>query len=760
MATDGDDLARHMQAVAAALIGEHNQRLSKAGDLRFGKNGSFSVDPKKGTWYDHEAKEGGGILALIEREKGLRGSDALDYLSQITNGAFQSRGGGTANRSRQPSRSSADAPPWHDDDPGPPDVTSGRQGAHARPQGGAGPSDLKQAMRAGPTKVYTYEGPQGDLVLEVCRYEWIENGERQKTFRQRRKPLPSDPPDKIKGGWVWSIAGIDVVPYRLMEVRAAIESGLPVLIAEGEKDADTLASWGLAGTTNPMGAGKWPECLNQHFAGAKKIILLRDNDAAGVNHANVVGASLRRALPEAEISVMGFDDLGEKEDVTDFRDKHGGDLDGFLDRLERDARPWQPQLPVSRYGAMRYVDIDRPGPEVEWLWDGWLTLQDKSIIGGESQSGKSFFAINLGMSIARYAGFLGSETEGGLVCYQAGESARGARRRLRAYRVEHQLSSDVDIPFVLLSKRIDLFSKDGGDVQGLIDEVRAWQAYYFQHPLRWLCIDTLARAAIGAEENSAKDMGIVLDNMDRLEQALGCAVTAVHHMNANGQKLRGSTAVYANVEQVLAISRDPANGIRTLKAAKMKDDADGGSLRFELKVHKLGIDKRERDITSCVVMPAGWKEAERGEEPPQEGEKVKGFRIWAELRDPLLAIMTALKHHGEIPPVDLAERYGLGPELRVVQWVHVREAFEKTTDEINPEKIQKRLANAGSKLRQYGIIARDNPYVWWTGKPVEGVSQTWGAGSWARRGKNQAQQPEPENPAVDVPEWVDNLLGG
>ena len=47
--------------------------------------------------------------------------------------------------------------------------------------------------------------------------------------------------------------------------------------------------------------------------------------------------------------------------------------------------------------------------------------------------------------------------------------------------------------------------------------------------VRWVIVDTLARAMAGMEENSAKDMGIAVAGIEAIAIALDCAVTAVHH---------------------------------------------------------------------------------------------------------------------------------------------------------------------------------------------------------------------------------------
>ena len=75
------DLAALIEPVAAALLGEPNSRLSSARELRWGRHGSLAVDLRRGTWFDHEAGTGGGVLALVARETGACATaEALQWL--------------------------------------------------------------------------------------------------------------------------------------------------------------------------------------------------------------------------------------------------------------------------------------------------------------------------------------------------------------------------------------------------------------------------------------------------------------------------------------------------------------------------------------------------------------------------------------------------------------------------------------------------------------------------------------------------------
>lgn len=77
----GNDLAAAMPAVARALLGEPVQALSTATQWRYGRRGSLAIDVKRGLWCDHEAGTGGGVIALIQRQRGGDMAAALRWLA-------------------------------------------------------------------------------------------------------------------------------------------------------------------------------------------------------------------------------------------------------------------------------------------------------------------------------------------------------------------------------------------------------------------------------------------------------------------------------------------------------------------------------------------------------------------------------------------------------------------------------------------------------------------------------------------------------
>ncbi len=153
----------------------------------------------------------------------------------------------------------------------------------------------KDSIKSNVIARYDYKDKNGNDVYQVERLD-------PKGFRVRR-------PDGQ--GWVYNIKEIKLRPYRLPEVLKADE----ILIVEGEKDADNLTALGFTATTNPFGAGKWPDHFGQYFTG-KQVVLIPDNDDQGRAHMQKVATSLKDHA--ASIKWLSLPDLPAKGDISDF----------------------------------------------------------------------------------------------------------------------------------------------------------------------------------------------------------------------------------------------------------------------------------------------------------------------------------------------------------------------------------------------------------------------------------------------------------
>lgn len=194
---------------------------------------------------------------------------------------------------------------------------------------------------------YDYRDESGALLYQVLRYP-------PKDFRQRR-------PDG-RGGWVWKLAGVKRVIYRLPELLEARGSRPEdwVFVVEGEKDVDRLRAAGLVATCNPGGAGKRQRDYSEVLRGAR-VCVVADKDEAGRRHAAMVAGSLRGIAADVRVLELPGEDV---KDASDWLDA-GGCARSLLELTEL-AGPIdpgeQPQEETSGGGDAAEV-VDEPAAD-------------------------------------------------------------------------------------------------------------------------------------------------------------------------------------------------------------------------------------------------------------------------------------------------------------------------------------------------------------------------------------------------------------
>lgn len=114
-------------------------------------------------------------------------------------------------------------------------------------------------------------------------------------------------------------------------------------------------------------------------------------------------------------------------------------------------------------------------------------------------------------------------------------------------------------------------------------------------------IDTLNRAAPGADENSSVDMGNIIAAAKKLQNLVGGIVLLVHHTGKDATKgLRGHSSLYAALDGAIEVSKSDTRFEWSM--AKSKDDVTGNSHSFKLEIVPIGIDEQGTAITSCVAL--------------------------------------------------------------------------------------------------------------------------------------------------------------
>ena len=141
----------------------------------------------------------------------------------------------------------------------------------------------------------------------------------------------------------------------------------------------------------------------------------------------------------------------------------GAELDALIS--ERGATDdIEPRAKRPRFLLLDELDgLADPNDFIEGLFcDG-----QSSVIYGDTNIGKSFFALDLGMHVALGRRWFGREVERGAVVYVAGEGGGGMRRRIAAFLQCHKIEQTKGVPFALIPNVIDF--RDQRSIRSLIE---------------------------------------------------------------------------------------------------------------------------------------------------------------------------------------------------------------------------------------------------------------------------------------------------
>ena len=335
--------------------------------------------------------------------------------------------------------------------------------------------------------------------------------------------------------------------YRLPAVVAAVAAGTTVYLVEGEKDVHALETLDAVATTSPMGARSFLKVDASPLEGAH-VVVIPDRDEEG-----------ERYLRDALGVLQGF-----AASVKVARPKDGKDAADHvaaghgLDDFQMEETP-------SRFDV-EYLDRhqldDLPTPAQ--LIDGVLTRHAYAMLTGRDSTYKSFVALDWSLCLATGRPWQNHDTERCRVLYIAGEGAYGLPRRVDAW--EHDRGVTVEPGwFTVRRSAVNLYRPDNGALSELLARIESNQ-------YGLVVIDTLRRASGGADGNGT-DMGVVVDNIERIKRATGDGTAlAVAHTDKGDNDARGYSGIEDDADIVWHAK--VSDGHLTLKNTKQKDQAE------------------------------------------------------------------------------------------------------------------------------------------------------------------------------------------
>jgi hypothetical protein len=187
-------------------------------------------------------------------------------------------------------------------------------------------------------------------------------------------------------------------------------------------------------------------------------------------------------------------------------------------------------------------------PPTQRLGTTRLVAHGLNVVFGPSGAYKSFYMLDASLRLAQ------SQP----VVYVAGEGVGGLNKRVLAWCEHNQCSAGQSY---FIGRAVNLL--DSGEAASLVKLLNDLQPTV-------VIFDTLARCIVGADENSAKDIGRAVANSNYIQQSLKCAVVWVHHTNRAERGERGSGAIRGAADNMIEIFPNGDGSIQ-LSCSKDKD---------------------------------------------------------------------------------------------------------------------------------------------------------------------------------------------
>ena len=238
-------------------------------------------------------------------------------------------------------------------------------------------------------------------------------------------------------------------------------------------------------------------------------------------------------------------------------------------------------------------------PPPTWMIEGLFEARSVVMLAGPPGSYKSFLAIDWALSIAAGRSWCGRRTMPAKVLYMLGEGKSSMIKRIEAWRY-HYHPSVVETQQMLANFRVTFDVAQFAHKSSIDNLLAELEQEDFRPQV--VVVDTLARAFVGMDENSQRDIGMLVESADRLRQ-LGMTVILLHHTAKNtefGVKYRGSSAIMGAMDTAMTMVRESAASDRVcLNVSKQKDHDEGPPLYFQrLKVQPPGSEE-----DSIVLVP-------------------------------------------------------------------------------------------------------------------------------------------------------------
>jgi len=276
----------------------------------------------------------------------------------------------------------------------------------------------------------------------------------------------------------------------------------------------------------------------------------------------------------------------------------------------------------SIYDALRVISGDALSSEYQApdeLIQDMIVRKSQSMLFGDSNSGKTFYALSMAHSICEGVPFMGKQVEKGAVIYLATESPASVISRVQAIKDYHNCHM---ANLFIVQVPINFFTSDkhSTEVIALVKQVE----HDTGSKVNLIIGDTLARMTAGANENSGEDMVPILQRLDTVVYEANTAFLTIHHSGKDASRgARGSSTIRAHIDTEIYVVEE--NLQRTATITKQRELASKGvEIPFKLDVVEMGISKFGEQVSTCVAV---FDDEERAQKVKKDSKIEKNKKL-------------------------------------------------------------------------------------------------------------------------------------
>lgn len=254
-----------------------------------------------------------------------------------------------------------------------------------------------------------------------------------------------------------------------------------------------------------------------------------------------------------------------------------------------------------------------------WLIKGIIPRNPTlGMIFGRSGSGKSFFSIDLALTMASgLPSWYGHKAHQSNVLYLCAEGLTGMRKRIMAWMTDKQVSSsDIADHFRITQIPRDMSIDTPTGRATIIEALGDFKPAF-------IIVDTLNRFMSG-DENKTAEATLFVQGMDMLSATFGCSVCVIHHTGQgkdSQDRERGSSVFRGAIDWQFFVEQDDNRNI-SFSSTKTKDGEPISPIYFGLRTIELPFIDEDGETEKSAVLTMLDSEPEEVETETEKEDRI------------------------------------------------------------------------------------------------------------------------------------------